>query len=177
MTNRFASGQNAISECDVCGFRYKLRSLRALIIKGKNTNILACQECWDPDHPQLHLGEFPVSDPQAIRNPRPDFTGYPESRARIQPVLSLTEPVTASWGTTGLVHHASVSPAGISCPALSLPSGHVAGGGGTANTRRLVFGWPPWATLGAPAAGAPLPLLDPLQATVASSAAPSKTPE
>jgi hypothetical protein len=86
MSERFASGRKAISECDVCGFRYPLRELRALIIKGKNTNILTCNECWDPDHPQLHLGEFPVSDPQAIRNPRPDFTGYPQSRAQLVPV-------------------------------------------------------------------------------------------
>jgi hypothetical protein len=86
VTNRFASGQKAISECDVCGFRYKLRDLQVLIIKGKNTNILACTECWNPDHPQLHLGEYPVSDPQAIRNPRPDFTGYPQSRELTLPV-------------------------------------------------------------------------------------------
>ena len=86
MTNRFASDQKAISECDVCGFRYKLRDLQVLIIKGKNTNILACTECWNPDHPQLHLGEYPVSDPQAIRNPRPDFTGYPQSRELTLPV-------------------------------------------------------------------------------------------
>ena len=88
MTNRFASGQKAISECDVCGFRYRLRELQPLIIKGKNTNILACTECWNPDHPQLHLGEYPVSDPQAIRNPRPDFTGYPLSRELVLPVAT-----------------------------------------------------------------------------------------
>lgn len=70
----------------MCGFRYRLRELQSLIIKGKDTNIKACPECWNPDHPQLHLGEYPVSDPQAIRNPRPDFTGYPESRALLLPV-------------------------------------------------------------------------------------------
>ena len=32
----------------------------------------ACPECWNPDQPQLRLGEFPVDDPQAIRDPRPD---------------------------------------------------------------------------------------------------------
>ena len=31
------------------------------------------------------LGEFPVDDPQAIRNPRPDFAELPASRAHIQP--------------------------------------------------------------------------------------------
>jgi len=86
MSSRFASNKIAIAECDVCGFQYKLRELKNLVVKGKDTNLKACHECWNPDHPQLKLGEFPVNDPQAIRDPRPDFTGYPESRARIQPV-------------------------------------------------------------------------------------------
>jgi len=83
MGNRFASDRRAISECDRCGFRYKRKELKELIIKTKNVNILVCPECWEPDQPQLLLGMFPVDDPQAIRNPRPDFTGYPQSRAQI----------------------------------------------------------------------------------------------
>ena len=76
MPNRFASGKNAIAECDVCGFRYKLKQLKALVIKTKNVNILACPECWNPDQPQLSLGLFPVDDPQALRNPRPDLSYF-----------------------------------------------------------------------------------------------------
>ena len=72
MGNRFASGKKAISECDRCGQRFLLKLLRREVIKGKNYDLLVCQECWDPDHPQLHLGEYPVDDPQALRNPRPD---------------------------------------------------------------------------------------------------------
>ena len=72
MPNRFASGKKAIAECDVCGFRYKLKELKALTIKTRNTNILACPACWTPDQPQLQLGMYPVDDPQALRNPRPD---------------------------------------------------------------------------------------------------------
>ena len=72
MPNRFASGKNAIAECDRCGFRYKLKQLKPLTIKTKNTNILVCPECWEPDQPQLQLGMYPVNDPQAVRNPRPD---------------------------------------------------------------------------------------------------------
>jgi hypothetical protein len=30
----------------------------------------------DPDHPQLQLGMYPVEDPQAVREPRPDTTYY-----------------------------------------------------------------------------------------------------
>jgi|TARA_R100001198_G_C5119013_1_gene142693 hypothetical protein len=80
MTNRFASATKTIAECDVCGFRYKLKELRNIVTKGKDTNIKACRECWSGDHPQNKLGEFPVNDPQAIRNPRPDFAGYGSSR-------------------------------------------------------------------------------------------------
>lgn len=80
MGNRFASGKWSIAECDRCGFRYKLKQLRELVIKTKNVNILVCNECWEPDQPQLLLGMYPVDDPQAVRNPRPDFSGYPESR-------------------------------------------------------------------------------------------------
>ena len=76
MSSRFASGKHAISECDRCGFRYKLKQLKSLVIKTKNVNILVCQECWEADHPQLSLGLYPVDDPQAIRNPRPDTSYY-----------------------------------------------------------------------------------------------------
>ena len=74
MPNRFASGKYAISQCDRCGFRYKLKQLRRLVIKTKNVNILVCPSCWEEDQPQLQLGMYPVDDPQAIRNPRPDTT-------------------------------------------------------------------------------------------------------
>ena len=77
---RYASAKIAIAECDVCGFRFKLKELKNLIQKGRDTNIKACPECWNPDQPQLRLGEFPVNDPQAIKDPRPDFAGYECSR-------------------------------------------------------------------------------------------------
>ena len=35
-----------------------------------------CPACWDPDQPQLKVGMFPVFDPQALRNPRPDTSYY-----------------------------------------------------------------------------------------------------
>ena len=76
MPNRFASGKYAIAQCDRCNFRYKLKELKRLIIKTKNINILVCPECWEPDQPQLLLGMYPVDDPQAVRNPRPDSPSY-----------------------------------------------------------------------------------------------------
>lgn len=79
MGNRFASGKHSIAECDRCGQRYKLKQLKGLVIKTKNVNILVCPECWEPDQPQLQLGMYPVDDPQAVRNPRPDFNAYWQS--------------------------------------------------------------------------------------------------
>jgi len=79
MPNRFASGKYAIAQCDRCNFRYKLKELKRLIIKTKNINILVCPECWEPDQPQLLLGMYPVDDPQAVRNPRPDSPSYEQS--------------------------------------------------------------------------------------------------
>ena len=86
MGNRFASSQKALGVCDVCGFTYKLRELRNVYKKGRDTNIKSCPECWDGDHPQLKLGEFPVNDPQALRDPRPASNQYAASRALIEPV-------------------------------------------------------------------------------------------
>ena len=76
MPNRFASGKHAIAECDRCGFQYKLKKLKPLVIKTKNVNIIVCPTCWEKDHPQLQLGMYPVDDPQALRNPRPDNSYY-----------------------------------------------------------------------------------------------------
>lgn len=74
MGNRFANGTRAIAICDRCGFQFKLKELRTLIVKTKNVNVLVCNECWEPDQPQLQLGMYPVSDPQGLRNPRRDNT-------------------------------------------------------------------------------------------------------
>ena len=80
MGNRFASNKIAIAICDRCGFRFRLKELRTLIVKTKQVNMLVCSECWEPDQPQLQLGMYPVDDPQALRNPRPDNT-YAQSGA------------------------------------------------------------------------------------------------
>ena len=74
MGSRFASNKIAIAICDRCGFRFRLRELRELVVKTKKVNLLVCNECWEPDQPQLQLGMYPVDDPQALRNPRPDNT-------------------------------------------------------------------------------------------------------
>jgi len=76
MPSKFASGKHAIAECDRCGQRYKLKELKKQTIKTKLYNIKVCPSCWDPDHPQLQLGLYPVNDPQAVREPRPDVSYY-----------------------------------------------------------------------------------------------------
>ena len=88
MGNRFASGKRAISQCDRCDGRYLLKVLKKEVIKGRNYDLLVCPECWDPDQPQLHLGEFPVDDPQALRNPRPDRSYVVSGRSGLQIVKS-----------------------------------------------------------------------------------------
>jgi hypothetical protein len=60
--------------CDICGFKFKLKTLKTQIVKTKPINDRVCAECWSPDHPQLQLGMYPVDDPQALRSPRRDTT-------------------------------------------------------------------------------------------------------
>lgn len=74
MPSKYASGKYAIAECDRCGQRYMLRELQKQVLKTKIYNIKVCQECWDPDQPQLSLGLYPINDPQAVREPRPDVS-------------------------------------------------------------------------------------------------------
>lgn len=100
MSQRFASGQQALAICDVCGFQYRLRELRNLVQRGNVTEIKACPECWNPDQPQNRLGEFPVDDPQALRNPRPDFAEIPASRAHIEPI---DPSIVVGFGKVGVV--------------------------------------------------------------------------
>jgi hypothetical protein len=84
MGSKYSSGKYSISECDRCGFRYMLKELRKLTIKTKMVSIKVCQNCWEPDQPQLSLGLYPVNDPQAVREPRPDVSYYQSGRSGLQ---------------------------------------------------------------------------------------------
>ena len=97
MPNRFASGKYSIAECDRCGQRYKLKELRKLVIKTKQVTIKVCQECWEPDQPQLQLGMYPVNDPQAVREPRPDTSYYMSGNTGLQ-VLATNSPAKLAAG-------------------------------------------------------------------------------
>ena len=76
MATKYSSGKHSIAECDRCGQRYKLSELKNLTIKTKQVSIKVCPECWEPDQPQLQIGMYPVDDPQAVREPRPDVSYY-----------------------------------------------------------------------------------------------------
>ena len=101
MPSRFSSARNSIAECDRCGFRYKLTQLKNLVIKTKNVSIKVCPECWEPDQPQLQIGLYPVNDPQAVREPRPDvsYTVSGTSGLQIQP--SGTGPLATGYPEGG----------------------------------------------------------------------------
>jgi DNA-directed RNA polymerase subunit RPC12/RpoP len=88
MPSKYAAGKKSIAECDRCGFRYLLKELKTLTIKTKNVKIKVCKTCWEPDQPQLSLGMYPVNDPQAVREPRPDVSyiqsGYTGIQTKFQ---------------------------------------------------------------------------------------------
>ena len=102
MATKYASGKNAIAQCDRCNFRYKLKELKRLVIKTKNVNILVCKTCWEPDQPQLSLGLYPVFDPQAIRDPRPDSPSYYQSGLNGLQTIVQTGPLQSETGVPQL---------------------------------------------------------------------------
>lgn len=90
MASKFTSGKNAIALCDRCGFQYKLSQLKRLYIRTTDTNIKVCHECWEPDQPQNMQGMYPVDDPQAVRDPRPDTN------------LAVSRDIQWGWNPVGL---------------------------------------------------------------------------
>ena len=100
MSNRFASSKHSIAECDRCGQRYKLRQLKTLTLKTKNINIKVCPECWEPDQPQLLVGMYPVDDPQAVREPRPDVSYLASGSSGLQ-IVNTNSTNADALGTIG----------------------------------------------------------------------------
>ena len=84
MPNKYASGKYAIAECDRCAQRYKLKELRIQTLKTKPYKVKVCKTCWDPDHPQLQLGLYPVNDPQAVYDPRQDVSYQVSGQSGLQ---------------------------------------------------------------------------------------------
>jgi len=113
MGNRFARGKKAIAICDFCGFEFELKRLKSLVVKTKPVNMLVCPQCWVKDQPQLQVGMYPVDDPQALRNPRPDNTYW-------------------QAGMTGLQVDPNAPPANV-----------LAFGGPSGGSRVIQWGWNP----------------------------------
>jgi hypothetical protein len=102
MGNRYASERIAIAICDRCGFQFRLRELRTLIIKTKEVNLRVCKECWEPDQPQLQLGMYPVDDPQALRNPRRDNTYYQSGQLADGSIGEGSRNIQWGWAPVGM---------------------------------------------------------------------------
>lgn len=85
---KYASAKYSIAQCDRCNFRFKLKDLRTQTLKTKPYKVKVCKTCWDPDHPQLQLGMYPVYDPQAVEEPRPDVSYLVSGTSGLQ--LNLT---------------------------------------------------------------------------------------
>jgi len=111
MSASFAAGRIAVGLCDRCGWQYLLRELTDQTVDRKKTGLLVCGPCLDEDHPQYRLGETPVFDPQALRDPRPDkrtdvtnnpvFSGtYTPSGAPI--FTTNITPLVGTLATTGI---------------------------------------------------------------------------
>ena len=90
----YASGKHAFGFCDRTGFRYKLGDLVPQIEAGRPNGLLVGKDVLDKDNPQWKLGLLNMSDPQALRDPRPNG-GFPQSRE-----LSAFDPV--GGGNTAL---------------------------------------------------------------------------
>ena len=72
MSNQFSSGKHAFGFCARCSFRFPLNELQEQVVKQKLTGLRVCPACMDIDHEQLLVGQYPVEDPQAVRDARPD---------------------------------------------------------------------------------------------------------
>lgn len=97
---KYASAKHSIAQCDRCNFRYKLKDLRTQTLKTKPYKVKVCKTCWDPDQPQLQLGMYPVYDPQAVEEPRPDNSYLVSGQSGLQ------------LNTTGIGPDGSGSPEG-----------------------------------------------------------------
>ena len=86
---KYSAGKRALGQCDRCGFVYRLKTLQRQIVNRVDSGLRVCRSCLDTDHPQLQLGRYPVHDPQALRDPRPDTATLGASRAQLVAVPSV----------------------------------------------------------------------------------------
>jgi len=68
----YTKAKYAYGYCDKTGFRYPLRDLVVEIKDGIPTGFRVGKDVVDPDHPQNFLGRLRISDPQALKDSRPE---------------------------------------------------------------------------------------------------------
>tara|TARA_B100000085_G_scaffold273000_1_gene288039 strand:+ start:361 stop:1023 length:663 start_codon:yes stop_codon:yes gene_type:complete len=68
----YARGSKAYGYCDRTGFRYPLKDLIPEVQNGVRTGLLIGKDVVDSDHPQNFVGRLRVTDPQSLKDPRPD---------------------------------------------------------------------------------------------------------
>ena len=68
----FAKGSKAYGYCDRTGFRYPLKDLVRQFENRRPNGMLVGRDVVDIDHEQLQIGQVDSSDPQTLKNPRPD---------------------------------------------------------------------------------------------------------
>lgn len=66
--------------CDRCGQRYLLKDLKMLMVLDRPQNLLVCDDCWEPSHPQLDTRHVRTDDKQSVSNPRSDQAELADSR-------------------------------------------------------------------------------------------------
>ena len=72
MGGSFASGKQSIAFCDRCGRKVPYKELKAQVVNQIVTDIRVCTPCLDKDQPQWRVGRLRITDPQALREARPD---------------------------------------------------------------------------------------------------------
>ena len=70
----YARGAKAWGICDRTGFRYRLHDLVWEFQNGVKTGLRVGNDVSDKDHPQNFLGRLKINDPQALQDPRPDYS-------------------------------------------------------------------------------------------------------
>ena len=95
----WAAGEQARGQCDRCGRTdVLLKELDRQFINRKDSGLKVCDECLDIDHEQWDVGKFPIWDPQALKDARPDGSELGSTTYFAwNPVASLY--MTASVGT------------------------------------------------------------------------------
>lgn len=86
MTKKYAEGPHAVAICDRCGDKVKLNTL----IREEWTGLLVCSSCLDPK--PRWIDPNPITDAQALRDPRPDQDNMGTVETQIETLFRPTFP-------------------------------------------------------------------------------------